>query len=158
MSKLLDQSVRDELEALASRYPKRAALLLPALHAAQKQSGWLSPEVLDEIAEWIGLHPAVVRQVASFYTMYYLKPVGTHVLRLCTNVSCSLRGADRLIAFCEKRLGIRRGETSLDGKVTLMEEECLGACGTAPALMLGDRYVESLDEAVLEKLFVELGL
>ena len=125
---------------LEPRYPTKVALLLPALHAAQDEYGWLPPEVLDEIAGYIGIHPAQVREVASFYTMYNLKPVGKHHLKICTNVACLLQGADQLVHHCEKKLGIQCGDTTKDGKFTLMEEECLGACGTTPAMMLNNDY------------------
>src|SRR5690606_35144536 len=100
----------------------------------------------------IEIHPAQVREVASFYTMYNLKPVGKHHLKICTNVACLLRGADQLVEYCEKRLNIRVGETTSDRKITLHEEECLGACGTAPAMMFDERYEENLDIDKLEKL------
>lgn len=140
------------MKKLEPRYPGKVALLLPALHAAQDELGWLSPETLEEVAAYIGIHPAQAREVASFYTMYNLKPVGKHHLKICTNVSCTLRGAEKLVKYCEKKLGLRRGETTKDGQFTLNEEECLGACGTAPAMMVNDEYRENLDTAKLEQL------
>ena len=139
------------MEALASRYPNRVALLLPALHAAQDEKGWLSVETLAEIAAHLSIHPAQVREVASFYTMYNLKPVGRHIARLCTNVACSLRGADDLMEHMEKKLGVRCGETTADRRVTIVEEECLGACGTAPAMMLDNDYIENLTRESLDR-------
>jgi NADH-quinone oxidoreductase subunit E len=132
------------------------ALLLPALHQAQEEYGWLPPEVLEEVGAYIGVHPAQVREVASFYTMYNLKPVGKNVLKICTNVACCLRGAEELVAHCEKKLGIEVGGTTPDRKFTLMEEECLGACGTAPAMMLNDDYHENLDVPKIDRLLAEL--
>ncbi len=137
---------------LEPRYPTRVALLLPALHAAQDELGWLSSEVMDEVAVFIGIHPAQVREVASFYTMYNLKPVGKYHLKFCTNVACCLRGGDELVEHCEKKLGIQCGQTTSDGKFTLMEEECLGACGTAPAMMLNQDYFENLNIPKLDQL------
>ena len=154
--KLLSQKFYDEVAKLEPRYPNKVALLLPALHLAQAEYGWLAPEIVDEIGARIGVHPAQVKEVASFYTMYYLKPVGKNVLRICTNVACSLRGADELVDHCERKLGIKRNETTPDGTFTLMEEECLGACGTAPAMMLGDDYFENLDAAKLDTIISKL--
>lgn len=144
------------MKKLEPRYPTKVALLLPALHAAQDERGWLPPEIMDEIGEYIGIHPAQVREVASFYTMYNLKPVGKYHLKVCTNVACCLRGADELVEHLEKKLGIRLGETTRDNKFTLHEEECLGACGTAPAMMLNDDYHENLTQQSLDKLVASL--
>src|SRR5690606_16337683 len=104
MAKILSKKFYEEMEKLEPRYPTKVALLLPALHAAQEEYGWLPSEVLDEVGEYIGIHPAQVREVASFYTMYNLKPVGKHHLKICTNVACALRGAEKLITLCEKKL------------------------------------------------------
>src|SRR5690242_8606376 len=142
--KLLSQKFYDEMKKLEPRYPTKVALLLPALHAAQDEYGWLPPEILEEVGAYIGIHPAQVREVASFYTMYNLKPVGKYHLKSCTNVACCLRGADDLVKHCEKKLDIEVGETTKDRRFTLHEEECLGACGTAPAMMLNNDYHENL--------------
>ncbi|MFL5813393.1 MAG: NADH-quinone oxidoreductase subunit NuoE [Bdellovibrionia bacterium] len=150
--KILSQKFYDEMKKLEPRYPTRVALLLPALHAAQDETGWLPPEVLEEIGAYIGIHPAQVKEVASFYTMYNLKPVGKYHLKVCTNVACCLRGADELVEHCEKKFNIKCGETTKDRKFTLMEEECLGACGTAPAMMLNNDYHENLTIQRLDQL------
>jgi NADH-quinone oxidoreductase subunit E len=150
--KILSQKFYDEMKKLEPRYPTRVALLLPALHAAQDETGWLPPEVLEEVGAYIGIHPAQVREVASFYTMYNLKPTGKYHLKICTNVACCLRGADELVEHCEKKLNIKCGETTKDRKFTLHEEECLGACGTAPAMMLNDDYHENLTIQRLDQL------
>jgi NADH-quinone oxidoreductase subunit E len=142
--KVLSEKFYTEMDKLVSRYPSRVALLLPALHQAQEEQGWLPNEVLDEIAQYIGIHPAQVREVASFYTLYNLKPVGKYHIKVCTNVACCLRGAEEIVEHCEKKLGIKVGQTTKDKKFTLYEEECLGACGTAPAMMLNDDYHEDL--------------
>ena len=152
MEKKLSKKFYDKMNELVSRYPQRKALILPALHEAQTEFGWLPKEVLEEVAEFIQVHPAQIREVASFYTMYNLKPVGLTHIKLCTNVACCLRGADELMEFAEKKLGIKCGETTADGKITLSEEECLGACTTAPALMANDDYVENLTIGRLNEL------
>ena len=156
MAKILSQKFYDEIKKLEPRYPTKVALLLPALHAAQDEVGWLPPDVLDEIGGCIGIHPAQVREVASFYTMFNLKPVGKYQLKICTNVACCLRGANELVEHCENKLGIQCGETTPDKKFTLMEEECLGACGTAPAMMLNDDYCENLNTKEIDRIFEEL--
>lgn len=150
--KLLSDKFYDEMRKLEPRYPKKVALLLPALHAAQEEYGWLPPEILEEVGEYIGIHAAQVREVASFYTMYNLKPVGKYHLKICTNVACALRGADGLVEHCKRKFQIELGETSKDRKFTLHEEECLGACGTAPAMMLNDDYHENLSVQKLDQL------
>ena len=156
MAKLLSQKFCDTMKKLEPRYPTKVALLLPALHAAQEEFGWLPGDVMDEVAAHIGIHPAQVREVASFYTMYNLKPVGKYHLKICTNVACCLRGADELVEHCEKKFGIQCGETTPDKRFTLMEEECLGACGTAPAMMLNDDYHENLTAEKLDQLLAGL--
>jgi len=156
MSKILSQKFYDEMKRLEPRYPTKVALLLPALHAAQRETSWLSPEVLEEVAAHVGIHPAQAREVASFYTMYNLKPVGKYHIKVCTNVACELRGADGLVKHCEKRLGIGLGQTTSDRRFTIHEEECLGACGTAPAMMLNDDYHEDLNVAKLDQILDQL--
>ena len=150
--KKLSPKFYSEMEKLVPRYPIRQALLLPALHQAQEETRWLSDDTLDEIAAFIDIHPAKVREVASFYTMYNLQPVGKYHLKICTNAACLLRGADELVSYCEKKLGIECGATTADNRFTLMEEECLGACGAAPAMMLNDDYVENLDVRKIDEI------
>lgn len=157
MAKLLSSKFYDQMKKLEPRYPTKVALLLPALHAAQDEYGWLPQDVIEEIGEYIGIHPAQVREVASFYTMYNLKPVGKFHLKVCTNVACALRGAEEIVSHCEKKLGIKVGGTTPDKRFTLMEEECLGACGTAPAMMLNDEYQENLDVQKMDRLLDELA-
>jgi NADH-quinone oxidoreductase subunit E len=152
MSKLLSQKYYDGLKKLEPRYPNKVALLLPMLHLAQEETGWLPPEILEEIGASLDIHPAQVKEVASFYTMYNLQPVGKYHVKICTNVACALRGAEELVAHCEKKFDIKCGETTKDKKFTVVEEECLGACGTAPALMLNDDYHENLDVSKLDLL------
>ena len=153
--KHLSPKFYEAMDKLAPRYPTRQALLLPALHQAQEETRWLSDEVMDEIAHYLDMHPAKVQEVASFYTMYNLKPVGKFHLKICTNAACLLRRADDLVHHCEKKLGIKCGETTPDQRFTLMEEECLGACGTAPAMMLNDDYIENLTVAKLDEILAK---
>lgn len=150
--KVLSQKFYDAMDKLVPRYPTRVALLLPALHQAQEEKRWLDDATLDEIADYIDIHPAQVREVASFYTMYNLKPVGKYHLKICTNAACLLRDADKLVEHCEEKLGVKCGDTTPDQLFTLMEEECLGACGAAPAMMFNDDYVENLTKEKLDEL------
>lgn len=156
-NKLLSERFYTSMKALEPQYPNKVALLLPALHAAQEEFGWLPPEVLEEVGAYIEIHPAQVREVASFYTMYNLKPVGKHDFRICTNVSCMLRGAYDLVRHCEKKFGIKCGEVTRDGKFSMSEEECLGACGTAPAIMHNNsEYHENVTPQKLDQLIQSL--
>ena len=126
------------------RYPERQAALLPTLWLAQHEFGWLSHEALNYVADLMQLPAARVAGVASFYTMYYKQPVGKYHLQVCRTLSCALRGAGDITACLEKRLGIKTGETTPNGRFTLSEVECLASCGTAPMLQLNDDYVENL--------------
>ena len=152
MAKNLSEKFYQKLKKLELRYPNKTALMLPALHLAQDEYGWLPDEVLDEVAEYIGCHPAQVREVASFYTMYNLKPVGKYHLKICTNVACMLRGSDELVSHCKKRFNVEQGGTSADRRFTLSEEECLGSCGTAPTMLMNGKYYENLDKDSLDQL------
>src|SRR3954465_11269798 len=117
--KLLSEKFYKEIEKLRPRYPTNQAVLIPALHAAQREQGWLSSEVMDEIAAAIDVPPPVVREVASFYAMFNLKPVGKHHVKFCTNISCMLRGAEELVETAEKKLGVKLGETTRDSQFTI---------------------------------------
>ena len=156
MPKLLSKEFYSKMKKLEARYPKKIALISHCLHEAQRQHGWLKPEVLDEIAEYIDIHPAQVREVASFYTMYNLKPIGKNMIKVCTNVSCALNGGYEILSHCEKSLGIKCGETTKDNKFTLHEEECLGSCATAPVIMLNDDYVESVSTKHMDEIIGKL--
>lgn len=152
MAKLLSDKFYTNMKKLESRYPTKVALLLPALHEAQGEMGWLSAETLQEVAAYIEIHPAQVREVASFYAMYNLTPVGKFHLKVCTNVACCLRGSEDIIKHCESKHGMKLGTTTVDKKYTLVEEECLGACGTAPAMMLNDDYHENLTAEKIDRI------
>jgi NADH-quinone oxidoreductase subunit E len=154
--KTLSEKFYKEIEKIKPRYPTNQALLLPALHAAQKEMGWISDEVMDEVAAAIDIPPPVVREVITFYTMYNMQPVGKYHLQFCTNISCALMGAESLLAHCEKKLGIHAGETTHDNRFTITEAECLGACGTAPCVQINDDYFEDLTKERLDGVLAEL--
>jgi NADH-quinone oxidoreductase subunit E len=128
------------VEAVAHRYPDRRSLTLPALRMAQEQYGWLPPEALREVAEVLDLTPAYCQAVASFYDMFHLEPVGRHMVEVCTNLSCALVGAQRVVEAFEKALGVAPGETTEDGALTFRVVECLGGCGYAPVVSINHRY------------------
>ncbi len=135
-----------EYEEILTHYPERRAALMPVLWLAQHEFGWLSPEVQAYVASLMELPVGWVEGVATFYTMYYKRPMGKHHLQVCTNLSCYLRGAEEIIGAVRRRLDIDPGETTSDGKFSLDKAECLGSCGTAPMLQIGDGdYVENLD-------------
>lgn len=144
------------MKKLESRYPTKLALLLPALQAAQAEQGWISQSVMDEIAEYLGIHPARVMETASFYSMFNLKPVGKFVVRVCTNVACCLRGGEQVLNRLETQLGVSRGETTPDGRFTIIEEECLGACGGAPVMMVDHVVYENVSFLDLDRLLERL--
>jgi NADH-quinone oxidoreductase subunit E len=135
------------IQNLMKRYPegRQKSALIPALHIAQAEfDGWLSAPVMDKIAELLSIKPIEVYEVASFYSMFNLKPVGKCLIEICRTSSCWLRGANDVVAHVEKRLGIKDGETTADGKFTLKTVECLGSCGTAPMLQIGEQFHENL--------------
>ncbi|MDZ4665437.1 MAG: NADH-quinone oxidoreductase subunit NuoE [Bacteroidota bacterium] len=143
------------VKEIISHYPdsKIKSALLPVLHIAQAEfGGWLSPETMDYVAEVLKIKPIEVFEVASFYTMYNLKPVGKCVLEVCQTSSCWLNGAEDIIKHIEKKLNIKVGETTKDGMFTLKTAECLGSCGTAPMLQCGASYHENLTYDKVDKL------
>jgi len=131
---------------MLARYPDRQAAILPTLHLAQREFGFLSPETISTVAALLGFTPAQIEGVATFYTMYNRKPVGKYHLQVCRNLSCSLMGAEALIEHMSRKLGIKPGGTTADGTFTLSTVECLGSCGTAPVMQINDDYYENLTE------------
>ena len=133
------KEARAEIDRLLTRYPTKQSALLPTLWLAQKEWGWISREAVDAVAATLGLAPAFVWGVVTFYTMYNRAPVGKHLIQVCTSISCHLTGAEEAFSECKKRLGgLRSGETSKDGKYTVIEVECLAQCDKAPAVMVND--------------------
>lgn len=153
---MLSANARERIEALKSEYETNQSALIPALHVAQADQGWLSEETQAEVAGILELTPQAVREVVSFYTMFHQRPVGKYLLQVCRNLSCCLMGGHRLQRQVEERLSIHEGETTLDGRFTLVSVECLGACGTAPVIMVNDAYHENVTPQELERLLEEL--
>ncbi|MFQ5698600.1 MAG: NADH-quinone oxidoreductase subunit NuoE [Myxococcota bacterium] len=141
----MQPETREQIQALMSRYPEPRGALLPAIHRVQAEQGWVSLSQAEELAELFELHPVDVQEVLSFYNMFYTAPQGRHHVYVCTNLPCSLRGGRSLLKMLEAHLGVRAGQTTRDGRITLGCEECLGSCGTAPVLRIGTTYHENLD-------------
>lgn len=156
MSVAFSDTARRELESILSRYPDKEAAILPALHLAQREFGYVSDEAIVYVAGLLGFTPARIEGVATFYTMYNRKPVGKYHVQVCRNISCSLMGAEHLIEHVSKKLGIRPGETTPDGRFTLSKAECLGSCGTAPVMQVNDDYHEELTEEKIDALLDRL--
>jgi NADH-quinone oxidoreductase E subunit len=153
---LSDQS-KKEIQRIRDEFPDAQSALLPALWLAQRDyGGWLPEAAFDEVAAVMDLSTAHVAATATFYTMLNKKPVGRHLVQVCTNIACSLLGAEHLVEHISSKLGIGVGETTADGKFTLVEVECLGSCGTAPVMQIGDRYYEDLTEDKIDRILAEL--
>jgi len=132
------------VDGVVARYPQAPAALLPVLWEVQREKGWIDAESEAWIGERLGVSPAHVHGVVTFYTMYKQRPSGKYHIQVCTTLSCMLRGCDQLVGHLEQKLGIKVGETTPDGKFSLIQVECLGSCGTAPMLQLNDDYHEDL--------------
>ena len=149
---VLSQESVQRIEAVAQKYPQRRSALLPALHVAQNQLGWVSRDAMEEVGDLLGVAPDQVEEVASFYTMYYKQPVGTYVLEVCKTVPCSILGADEIIDYISKELGIEPGQTTPDGMFTLFRVECLAACHRAPVMQVNHRYYQDLTPESVDRL------
>ena len=135
----------DEIRRVAEQYPVARSAILPALRIAQERhGGWLPPEAFEEVGEALELTPAYCKAVASFYDMFHLQPVGRHMVEVCTNLSCALVGAQRVVDALEAELGVPPGETTPDGEFTFRVVECLGGCGYAPVVAIDNRYRHSV--------------
>ena len=144
MSIQFSEATKTQFETILTRYPNKRAALLPTFWLAQEEFGYLSTEAMEYVAKLLELSPAYVGAVASFYTMFNREPVGKYHVQVCTNLSCTLLGAEGIVACIEKKLGIGLGQTTADKKFTLSEVECLGSCGTAPVAQINDDYYENL--------------
>jgi len=156
MSYKLSDSVKERIEREAAKYPSRRAAVKSALRYAQQEFGWVSEDVIRAVAEILELQPIQVLEVATFYDMFYTAPVGRHQIRVCTNVSCMLRGADSVLEHLKNKLGVGIGGTTEDGRISLFEAECLGACGGAPMLVCGDQYFENLSIDEVDEMLTKL--
>lgn len=145
-----------EVEALIARYPEPRGAVMPLLHRVQELKGYIPLEAEEWLAARVGLSPAQVHGIVTFYTMYRTVECGRYLLQFCSTVSCMLRGSDAVLAHVKQRLGIETGETTKDGLFTLVTVECLGSCGTGPVVQINDDYYEDLDiprvDAILDAL------
>jgi NADH-quinone oxidoreductase subunit E len=157
---LLTEHTRHEIDAWVARFPegRQRSAVLSALRFAQEQNqGYLTIELMDAVAEYLKLPPIHVYEVASFYSMFETRPCGRHHVSVCTNISCMLNGADDIVAYIEKKLGIGTGESTADGRIFLKrEEECLAACTGAPMMMIDHVYHEYLTPAKVDEILDEL--
>ena len=154
----ITDTLMDRINELISHYPedKRKSALLPVLHEVQDaHENWLSFELMDKVAEILLIKPIEVYEVVSFYTMFNQKPIGKFMFEFCRTSPCCLNGAENLMDYTCEKLGIKMGETTADGMFTVAGVECLGACGYAPMLQLGDFYKENLNEEKIDQLIVD---
>ena len=157
---MLSAEILQKIDRELAKYPpdKRESAVMSALALAQEEHGWLSTDVMDAVAKYLGMPPVAVYEVASFYTMYNLQPVGQYKITICTNLPCALSGANGAAEHLKSKLGVNFGATTPDGKFTLKEGECMGACGDAPVLLVNDRRMCSyMNPARLDELLGELS-
>ena len=147
---------KERFQTLLERYPDKRSAALPALHLAQEQEGYLSGETVVALARLLGIVPAELMDTVSFYTMFHTKPRGKYLLQVCQTLSCSLAGADQLVDHLREKYKIKVGETTPDGKFTLLKVECLGSCGTAPVLQINDDYYERLSLPKVDRILGKL--
>jgi NADH-quinone oxidoreductase subunit E len=160
MSVQLSAHVREEIDRWVEKFPpdRKRSAVISALHAAQHENkGFLTTDLMDAVAAYLGLAPIHVYEVASFYSMFETKPVGRHHVSVCTNISCMLRGSQEVVEQVEKKLGIKTGESTPDGRIYLKrEEECLAACTGAPMMMVDHVFHENLTPESIDKILDEL--
>lgn len=157
---MISEKAKERMRALAKRYPAARSAVMPSLYIAQEEEGYITREGLEAVAEAVGITVDDVESVATFYTMYHMQPPGKKIIKVCTSVSCYLRNCDSLLEHLEQRLGIKRGETTPDGKFTLQGVECLASCGYAPVLQVNGQFVENVTlekaDALIDTLEQEL--
>jgi NADH-quinone oxidoreductase subunit E len=160
MSVQLSEHVREEIDRWVAKFPpdRKRSAVISALHAVQHENrGFLTSALMDAVADYLGMHPILVYEVATFYSMFETKPVGRHHLSVCTNISCMLRGSQEVVDRIEKKLGIKTGESTPDGRIYLKrEEECLAACTGAPMLMVDHVFHENLTPESIDRILDEL--
>jgi NADH-quinone oxidoreductase subunit E len=152
---MLSEKTKQAIEKLQKSYPEKRSALLPALHLAQAEAGYLSKDVQAEVAALFDIAPNEVNSVVTFYDMFFEKPVGKHCLHVCKNISCMLRGGDELLQKLCQRLDIAPGGTTSDGEFTVIPSECLGACDRAPMILVDDHVEGPIEEKDLENLLAE---
>ena len=152
---LFTPEIRAEIDREIAKYPAewRQSACMAALRIVQDDNGgWLTQQLMDDVAAYLGMPDMAVYEVATFYSMYELKPVGRHKVCVCTNVSCMINGSDRIVEHLEKKLDVKLGGSTGDGSYTLKEVECLGACGGAPMMQIGRQYYENLTPEIVDSI------
>lgn len=152
MSPEFSDKAKKKIDEIVARYPQKEAAILPLLHIAQQEFGFISPDSEKRVADILRIKPIRVREVVSFYTMLNTEPVGKYHIQVCSNITCSLLGAEKLIDYLKKKLGIEPGQTTEDKKFTLSLVECLGACEQAPSMMINFDYYGNLDKKKIDKI------
>lgn len=154
---LLTDETKATIDYWLAKYPhdQRRSAVLGALHAVQDQNiGWISTELMAAVSEYLDIPLVWVREAAEFYSMFHTEPVGRHKISICTNISCMLRGSEKIVQYAENKLGIKLGETTEDGRITLVkEEECVAACTGAPMMIVDGHYHENLTEQSIDEIF-----
>jgi NADH-quinone oxidoreductase subunit E len=156
---LLSEQAYKKIDRELAKFPadQRQSAVMAALAIAQDEHGWVSPEVMQDLADYIGMPAIAVQEVATFYNMYDLKPVGKHKVTICTNLPCALSGGEKAAAYLKEKLGIDYRQTTADGQFTLVEGECMGACGDSPVLLVNNkRMCSHMSNEKIDALLVEL--
>jgi NADH-quinone oxidoreductase subunit E len=153
---MISEDVKATMREIVARYPSPRSGTLPCLHVAQDAEGYVTPEGIAAVAEAVGAKIDEVESVVTFYSMYRRAPAGRHTIKVCTSISCYLRGCDDLLAHLEDQLGVARGHTTPDGQFTLLGAECLAACGMAPVLQVNDQFVENVTLDAADALMARL--
>lgn len=143
---MLTEDTVKKIKACRNAYPDGRAALMSALHAAQNNDGWISRDALRQVSDILNVPPATVRGVATFYSMYRHAPLGRNIIQFCTNVACMIMGAEVLVDLLKREYGLEPGGDTEDGRFSLVIMECIGACGTAPAMLVNDDFYDNLDE------------
>lgn len=156
MAYKISENLKAKIEKLLKTYPQKEAVLIPALHEMQKESGWISEDAMNALAAHLGMPYAHVKGVVTFYTMFNRVPVGKYHLQVCRNISCNFMGAPAILGHLKTSLKIKEGETTADGLFTLTTVECLGSCGTAPVIAVNETYHESMTVEKTDKLLNDL--
>jgi NADH-quinone oxidoreductase E subunit len=146
MDIMFSDTILKEIDAIKTKYPDRRSALLPSLYIAQREFGWLSNEAMQYVAKTLNLPEAEIRGTASFYSMFRHRAAGRHLIQICTNVSCMILGAEKLVDFISGKYGLQPNATSPDGRFSLVIMECIGACGTAPAMLVNTDFYDGLTE------------
>jgi NADH-quinone oxidoreductase subunit E len=158
-SSLFSEATRQDIDNWVAKYPpewKQSAVMAALRIVQDENGGWLTTELMDKVAAYLDMAPIAVYEVASFYSMYEHKPVGKHKICMCTNISCMLNGSDKIVQHLEKRLNIKLGQTTEDGRFTLKEVECLGACVGAPMMQIGENYYENMTPELIDSILDSL--